>query len=67
VTGAADYPPLWPSSGHSEPAAETMGTGVERVGPIAHATNDADALLPNLHNLGDHEVDGAIHSPVFQS
>ena len=34
-----------------------MGTGVGRVGPIAHAANDADALLPNLHNLGDHEVD----------
>ena len=34
-----------------------MRTGVRRVGPIAHAGNDADRLLPKLHNLSDHEVD----------
>ena len=34
-----------------------MGTGVWRVGPIAHAASEADRLLPNLNNLGNHEVD----------
>ena len=31
--------------------AETMGTGVGRVDPIAHAANEADRLPPNLDNL----------------
>src|SRR4029078_7100545 len=42
---------------HSEPAAKTMGTGIRRIGPIAHPADDADPLLLNLGNLGDHEVD----------
>ena len=39
--------------GHPEPAAETMGTGVGRVHPIAHSANDADRLSLNLYNLGN--------------
>jgi hypothetical protein len=34
-----------------------MGTGVGRVGPIAHAAHNADWLLAKLDDLGDHEVD----------
>jgi hypothetical protein len=39
--------------GHPEPATETMGAGVGRVDPIAHAADNADRLSLNFNNLGN--------------
>ena len=51
--------------GHTNPAAETMGTGVGRVHPIAHAADDADRLPPTLTILETRKLTGA-NQPVSQ-
>ena len=34
-----------------------MGTGIGRIGPVAHPGGDANRLLLDLDNLGDHKVE----------